>query len=457
MKTYGVILAAGKGTRMKSDVPKVLHEVCGKPMVQYLVDTLCEIGIDEIYMIVGHGAEKVKETVKGPVIFVEQKEQLGTAHAVLQTKELLENKEGTTLVLTGDTPLLTKETIQSMIEHQQRTNAKGVVLTAVQENPTGYGRILRNSSQKTVTSIVEEKDATIEQKAITEVNTGLYCLDNKLLFEGLQNIQNHNVQQEYYLTDIVEVFCKDGHTFDGYVLENEKEALGINSRVQLAEAEAVLRERINTYHMNQGVTMIDPNHTYIDSDVVIGENTIIYPGVVIKGMSVIGKDVVIHSGSEIFHSVIGNGSIIRQSVIHNTHIGEGVQIGPFAHLRPHTVVQNKAKVGNFVELKKSTLGEGSKVNHLSYMGDATVGKNVNIGCGAITVNYDGKKKSQTVIDDGAFVGCNVNLVAPVTIGKDTIVAAGSTITKDVPDDALALARVKQENKEGYASKLKKRL
>ena len=457
MKIYGVILAAGKGTRMKSDLPKVLHEVCGKPMIQYLVDTLKEVGVDDISVVIGHGGEQVKEAVRGSVTFVEQKEQLGTAHAVMQAKDFLEHKEGMTLVLTGDTPLITKETIQLMIKQKEETRAKGIVLTAIHENPTGYGRILRDEAQQTVTGIVEEKDANTEQKKITEVNTGLYCFDNTSLFQSLHDIQNQNAQSEYYLTDIVEVFRAKGYGFEGCVLQDNKESLGINSRVQLAEAEAVLRERINTYHMNQGVTMIDPKHTYIDSDVIIGENTTIYPGVVIKGATAIGKDVVIHSGSEILHSVIGNRSIIRQSVIHNTHVGEDVQIGPFAHLRPHTVVQNRAKVGNFVELKKSTLGEGSKVNHLSYIGDATVGKKVNIGCGAITVNYDGKKKSQTVIDDGAFVGCNVNLVAPVTIGKDTIVAAGSTITKDVPDDALALARTKQENKEGYASKLKKRL
>lgn len=455
MNKFAVILAAGKGTRMKSDLPKVLHHVGGKPMVQHIIDKLEKINMNEIIVVIGHGAEKVREQVKGNVKFVEQVEQLGTAHAVSMANPLLKGKEGLTLVVTGDTPLIELDTMQSLMDYHQEKKSNGTVLTAIQENPTGYGRILRNNGS--VIGIVEEKDATNIQKQIKEVNTGIYCFDNKSLFQFLSTIDNSNAQNEFYLTDIVSVFLQNSLSFEGYAIHDSYQVMGINNRVQLAEAEKVFRKRVNENHMMNGVTMIDPDNTYIDDEVVIGANTILYPNVVLRGMTVIGKDVVIHSGSEIVNSVIGNGTVVKQSVITDSHIGNEVQIGPFAQIRPKTIVHNKAKVGNFVELKGTVLGEGSKANHLSYIGDAEVGSDVNIGCGTITVNYDGKHKHKTIIEDGAFVGCNANLIAPVKIGKNTIVAAGSTITKNVPNEALAIARTRQENKEGYASKLNSKL
>ncbi|GAB6440650.1 UDP-N-acetylglucosamine diphosphorylase/glucosamine-1-phosphate N-acetyltransferase [Bacillus cereus] len=466
MNKYAIILAAGKGTRMKSDLPKVLHPVCGTPMLQHIINKLKKIDIDKIVVVIGHKAEKIRETIKDDVIFVEQTEQNGTAHAVLQAVPHLAEKEGTTLVITGDTPLIEEATLDSLLQEHIHSNSKGTVLTSIQNNPTGYGRIIREFNSLSnkhednklgnVVGIVEEKDADVNQKKIIEVNTGIFAFDNQSLLEGLPKIENKNVQNEYYLTDIVSVFIEEGKEFGGYLLQDPNEAMGINSRVQLSEAETIMRKKINQKHMDNGVTIIDPSNTYIESEVMIGNDTIIYPGTVIKGNTIIGSGVTIHSNSEIQNATIGNYSIIRQSVIHDSVVGQYVQIGPFAHIRPKTSIKNKAKVGNFVELKGTTFGEGSKANHLSYIGDSKVGDGVNIGCGTITVNYDGKNKFKTIIEDGSFIGCNANLMAPVIIGKNSIVAAGSTVTKDVPEDALTISRTKQENKEGYATKIKNR-
>lgn len=466
MNKYAIILAAGKGTRMKSDLPKVLHPVCGTPMLQHIINKLKKIDIDKIIVVIGHKADKIRETIQDDVIFVEQTEQNGTAHAVLQAVPHLAGKEGTTLVITGDTPLIEEVTLESLLQEHIHSHSKGTVLTAIQNNPTGYGRIIREFNSVTdihednklgnVVGIVEEKDADVSQKKIIEVNTGIFAFDNQTLLEGLPKIENANVQNEYYLTDIVSVFIEEGKEFGGYLLQDPNEAMGINSRVQLSEAETIMRKKINQKHMDNGVTIIDPSNTYIESEVMIGNDTIIYPGTVIKGNTIIGSGVTIHSNSEIQNATIGNYSIIRQSVIHDSIVGQDVQIGPFAHIRPKTEIKNKAKVGNFVELKGTTFGEGSKANHLSYIGDAVVGEGVNVGCGTITVNYDGKNKFKTIIEDGSFIGCNANLMAPVTIGKNSIVAAGSTVTKDVPEDALTISRTKQENKEGYATKIKNR-
>lgn len=466
MNKYAIILAAGKGTRMKSDLPKVLHPVCGTPMLQHIINKLKKIDIDKIIVVIGHKADKIRETIKDDVIFVEQTEQNGTAHAVLQAVPHLAGKEGTTLVITGDTPLIEEVTLESLLQEHIHSNSKGTVLTAIQNTPIGYGRIIREFNSVTdkhecnqlgnVVGIVEEKDADANQKKIIEVNTGIFAFDNQSLLEGLPKIENKNVQNEYYLTDIVSVFIEEGKEFGGHLLQDPNEAMGINSRVQLSEAESIMRKKINQKHMDNGVTIIDPSNTYIESEVIIGNDTTIYPGTVIKGNTIIGSGVTIHSNSEIQNATIGNHSIIRQSVIHDSIIGQDVQIGPFAHIRPKTEIKNKAKVGNFVELKGTTFGEGSKANHLSYIGDAVVGAGVNVGCGTITVNYDGKNKFKTIIEDGSFIGCNANLMAPVTIGGNSIIAAGSTVTKDVPEDALAISRTKQENKEGYATKIKNR-
>lgn len=451
MERHAIILAAGKGTRMKSSLPKVLHKVCGKPMVQHLIDKLTEVGISNITVVVGHESQSVKENITGNVTFVEQEKQLGTAHAVMQTASTLKEKNGQTLILTGDTPLIEIETLQNLLSFQQEQRAEGVVLTTLQENPTGYGRIIRNSDNNVI-GIVEEKDTSSNQKQIKEVNTGIFCIDNQTLFNTLPLIKNNNSQKEYYLTDLVSIFNIKGNKFKTYTIDNAEQLMGINDRVQLSQAEKYLRKQINEFHMKNGVTIINPENTYIDTDAKIGSDTVIEPGVVIKNASVIGKHCFIGAGSEISNSIIDNNTVIKQSIITDSDIGKNVTIGPFAHIRPLSFIQDDAKIGNFVELKKSTFGKGSKASHLSYIGDAEIGENVNFGCGSITVNYDGAKKHKTVVDNGAFIGCNANLIAPVTIEENSFIAAGSTIHKNVPKNALAIAREKQINKEGYATR-----
>ncbi|MHC0039260.1 bifunctional UDP-N-acetylglucosamine diphosphorylase/glucosamine-1-phosphate N-acetyltransferase GlmU [Pseudoneobacillus sp. C159] len=449
---YAVILAAGQGTRMKSKLYKVLHPVCGKPMVQHVVDQIRTLQIENIVTIIGHGAEIVKAQLGNSSSYALQAEQLGTAHAVLQAKDALEGKEGITIVVCGDTPLIKAETIESLFQHHQENGAKASVLTAKADDPTGYGRIIRNELGH-VEKIVEHKDATDEERKVNEINTGTYCFDNKALFEALKNVSNDNVQGEYYLPDVIEIMKKQGEVVVAYQTNDFYETLGVNDRVALAEAEVLMRKRINEAHMKNGVTFIDSAATYIDSDVQIGRDTIVYPGCVLKGKTVIGEDCTIGPHTEIDNCEIGNDTVIKQSVAHNSSIGSRVNIGPFAHIRPDSSISDDVKIGNFVEVKKSVFGQGSKASHLSYIGDAEVGSNVNLGCGSITVNYDGKNKYLTKIEDDVFVGCNSNLVAPVTVGKGAYIAAGSTITKNVPAEALSIARARQENKENYVKKL----
>jgi bifunctional UDP-N-acetylglucosamine pyrophosphorylase / glucosamine-1-phosphate N-acetyltransferase len=451
-KRYAIILAAGQGTRMKSKLYKVLHPVCGKPMVQHVVDQVSNLHIENIVTIIGHGAETVKAQLGDKSAYALQEQQLGTAHAVIQASDVLGDKEGTTIVVCGDTPLIKVETIESLFQHHLENGAKASVLTAVADDPTGYGRIIRNASGH-VEKIVEHKDATDAERQIAEINTGTYCFDNQALFNALKNVSNDNVQGEYYLPDVIEILKKQGETVVAYQTEDFHETLGVNDRVALAEAEAIMRKRINEKHMRNGVTIIDPQNTYIDSEVQIGRDTIIYPGTTLKGLTVIGEDCMIGPNSEIDHCVVGNDTVIKQSVAHHSSIGAEVNIGPFAHIRPESAISDEVKIGNFVEIKNSQFGKGSKASHLSYIGDAEVGSNVNLGCGSITVNYDGKNKFLTKIEDNVFVGCNSNLVAPVTVGKGAYIAAGSTITEDVPGEALSIARARQVNKENYVQKL----
>jgi bifunctional UDP-N-acetylglucosamine pyrophosphorylase/glucosamine-1-phosphate N-acetyltransferase len=452
VKRYAVILAAGQGTRMKSKLYKVLHPVCGKPMVQHVVDQVLQLGLEKLVTIVGFGAEQVKAQIGDKSEFAFQEEQLGTAHAVMQASPYLQNEDGVTLVVCGDTPLITAETMKALLEHHLSTNAKATILTAVTEDPTGYGRIIRNDDGH-VERIVEHKDATEEERAIKEINTGTYCFDNKSLFEALTNVSNDNVQGEYYLTDVIEILKTKGEIVSAYQAPSFEETIGVNDRIALSQAEKIMRERINRKHMINGVTIIDPEHTYISPEAEIGRDTVIYPGTVIEGKTVIGEDCIIGPHSEIKNCSVGNGTTIRHSVAHDSEIGNEVTIGPFAHIRPSSKISDEVRIGNFVEIKKSTFGKGSKASHLSYIGDAEVGENVNLGCGSITVNYDGKHKYMTKIEDGAFIGCNANLIAPVTIGKGAYVAAGSTITDDVPGNALSIARARQVNKENYVDRL----
>lgn len=452
-KRYAVILAAGQGTRMKSSLYKVLHPVMGRPMVQHVMDQIKPLQLESTVTIVGFGADSVRETLGEQSNYVIQEEQLGTGHAVQQAEELLKDKEGTTLVVCGDTPLITKETFQALYNHHEKQEASATILTAKIDNPTGYGRVIRNGNGE-VERIVEHKDANESEIQVNEINTGTYCFDNQLLFSALKKVSNDNAQGEYYLPDVIEILRNEGKKVSAYVTPDFEETLGVNDRIALAKAEKIMKLRVNKNHMRNGVTIIDPENTYIEPGVNIEQDVIIYPGTVIKGSTTIKSNAEIGPNSEISNCLVGENTIVKHSVASDSKIGDRVNIGPFAHIRPDSVVGNGAKVGNFVEIKKTSLGEGSKASHLTYLGDAKIGNNVNVGCGTITVNYDGKNKFLTTIEDDAFIGCNANLIAPVTIGKGAYVAAGSTITDDVPNEALSIARSRQTNKEGYATKQK---
>ncbi|WP_226038374.1 bifunctional UDP-N-acetylglucosamine diphosphorylase/glucosamine-1-phosphate N-acetyltransferase GlmU [Aquibacillus saliphilus] len=453
-KRYAIVLAAGQGTRMKSKLYKVLHPVMGTPMVEHVVNQLNLLQLESITTVVGFGAEKVKEQLGDQSSFVIQEEQLGTGHAVIQAEDFLKDKEGTTIVVCGDTPLLTSQTLEDLLNYHDQEGAKATVLTAKTDDPSGYGRVIRNQADD-VERIVEHKDASDVEKNIGEINTGTYCFDNKTLFKVLKQVSNNNSQGEYYLPDVIQLLKQANEKVSAFQTSNFDETLGVNDRIALSQAEKLMKKRINETHMKNGVTIIDPDNSYIGPEVVIEQDVVIHPGCVINGKTIIKSDAVIGPNTEIRNCHIGENTTIRQSVATDSKIGKSVQIGPFAHIRPQADLGDEVKIGNFVEIKKSSLDKNSKVSHLSYIGDAEVGKDVNIGCGTITVNYDGENKHLTKIEDDAFIGCNSNLIAPVTIGKGSYVAAGSTINKNVPSDALSIARVKQTNKEDYAKKIKK--
>ena len=449
---YAVILAAGKGTRMQSKLYKVLHKVCDRTMVELVLDSLSDLEMQEVITVVGHGAERVKEVLGNRTKFVLQAEQLGTAHAVKMAKSELADKEGTTIVMYGDTPLIRPETINNMLDHHEKSNAKATVLTAIADDPFAYGRIIRDVNGKLV-KIVEEKDATDKEKQIKEINSGIYCFDNKLLFEMLEKVKNDNKQGEYYLPDVLALVREQKEIIETYLCDDFDETFGVNDRVALSYAENVMRNRINTRHMLAGVTLVDPANTYIAANVIIGRDTTIYPNVTLKSNTVIGEDCQIKPNSYLENAVIGNGVKVLSSTIRDSKIGDKTSVGPYSHIRNNCELGDNVRVGNFVELKNTVYGEGSKTAHLSYLGDTTVGANTNIGCGTITVNYDGKNKYKTAIGSNTFIGCNSNLIAPLEIGDGAVIAAGSTVTKNVPADSLVIARAKQETKEGYAKKL----
>ena len=449
---YAIILAAGKGTRMKSKLYKVLHPVSGKPMVEHIINRVSETNPDQIITIVGHGADQVKEQLGERSEYALQAEQLGTGHAVLQAASYLEGKEGTTLVISGDTPLLTTETLNNLFEYHQGKNASATILTAQADDPTGYGRIIRDHIG-IVEKIVEQKDTTSEEALVQEINTGTYCFDNRALFEALSKVGTNNAQGEYYLTDIIEILKEEGHTVAAYQTEDFDESMGVNDRIALAKANELMRQRINKMHMVNGVSFVDPATTYIDAGVVIGADTVVEAGVQIQGDTVIGEDCFIGAHSRIVDSTIEDHVVIENSVIESSYVKSHADVGPFAHLRPKAEIGEGAHIGNFVEVKNAQIGKNTKVGHLTYVGDATLGEEINVGCGVVFVNYDGKNKHHTTIGDHSFIGSNANIIAPVKVAKNSSIAAGSTITDDIPEYAMAIARARQVNKEEYAKKL----
>lgn len=448
-----VILAAGEGTRMKSKLPKVLHKVCGKELVKYVLDASDKAGIDKKILILGHGRDKIMDSLdESDVIFEEQPVgegfPYGTGYAVMQAEKHI-GDDDTVIVLNGDVPMIREETIRDFMEYHNREKCSASVLTAVFENPFGYGRIVRDEKDQ-VAFIVEQKDADEETKLIKEINSGIYCFNGSGLKEALKNLDTDNSQNEYYLTDAIGILKNKGCKIGGYLIGDNVEISGVNNRYQLHELNEYKKSLINKEHMLNGVTIIDPSSTYIEESVTIERDTVIYPGTILEGTTSIGEDSIIGPNSRIIDSFVGKGTSVDNSKVISSRIGNGTTVGPFAYLRPGSELGDGVKIGDFVEVKNSKIGDGSKASHLAYLGDGEVGKNVNIGCGVIFVNYDGKNKNKTIIEDNAFVGSNSNLVAPVTISEGAYVACGSTITENVEEETLAIARARQVNKNGKA-------
>lgn len=450
MNTIALILAAGKGTRMKSKLPKVLHKVGGVPMVEQVLNTVKAAGTERQVVVVGFGGEAVQTYLGKQAETVMQEQQLGTGHAVLQAEPLLKDATGTLLVTCGDTPLVREETFRALMQYHAETGAAATVLTAIMPDSFGYGRVIRDAKGQ-VTKIVEQKDGTLEELAVREVNAGIYCFELPLLWDLLHHVGNNNAQGEYYLTDIIGMLVDAGKTVSAYAAPEYQETLGVNSRLQLAEAERVLRQRKLEQLMTDGVSIIDPGNTYVDTTVTVGRDTVLHPGTILEGTTTIGEDCHVGPYVRMTNVKMGDNDHLQFTYAHDCEIKNGCEIGPFVHFRPNTVIGNDVKVGNYMEVKNSNIGDGTKLPHLSYIGDSDVGQHVNIGCGTITVNYDGKIKYRTHIGNHAFVGCNSNLVAPVSVGDYAYVAAGSTITKDVPEKALGVGRARQKNIDGWVT------
>jgi bifunctional UDP-N-acetylglucosamine pyrophosphorylase / glucosamine-1-phosphate N-acetyltransferase len=455
MPIHTAILAAGKGTRMKSAQAKVLHRVAGLPMIEHVLGAAATLGARTTLVVVGYQAEKVRAALAhcSGLTFVVQEPQLGTAHALLTTEPALSDEAGTLVLLSGDVPLLSATTLKTLVDRHEASGAAATVLTAVVDEPAGYGRIVRSGEQ--IARIVEDKDASAAEREIREINSGIYAFALEGLFDALRGIAAENVQREYYLPDLVALYRQRGLGVETVTVPNPSEIRGINSRSELAAVSRIVRDEKTAQLMAAGVTIEDPPTTYIDRDVTIGVDTIIHPGVSIEGRTRIGDGCDIHSGVRMVNARIGDRvTVLNHCVITDSQVGSDARIGPFAHLRNDAVIGEHARVGNFVELKKAVLGRGSKSMHLAYLGDATIGANVNIGAGTITCNYDGEKKNQTVIEDGAFIGSDSQLVAPLTIGAGAYVGSGTTVRVDVPAGALAVSAGKQRNIDGWAEKKK---
>lgn len=450
-----IILAAGQGTRMKSNLPKVIHQSMGWPLVKWILVALDEAGVERNILVVGHGADQVKETLGDGYEYVLQKEQLGTGHAALMAKENLAGFSGSVLVLAGDTPLLKGETLLLLIEQREASGAKAVFATCELDDATGYGRVMRNQNGDFL-AIVEHKDCTDEQLEVCEVNPAVYCFDAETLFEILPTLGNNNAQGEYYLPEVLRILAERGEHLQAVLFEDEEQFHGINDRWQLAQVSSLLKERIIKKHAQNGVTFEDLDSTFIGPEVQIGSDTLIRPNVSITGKTTIDSNCLIGPNSWIRDSVIGEGSEVFMSHLNQATVRQYCKCGPFANIRPDAVIGNKSKIGNFVEIKNAVLGEESAVSHLSYIGDAEIGDRTNIGAGTITCNYDGFKKSITKIGSECFIGSHSTLIAPVNIGDEAMVAAGSVVNRDVPDGDMAISRAKQENKEEWFRKWRQR-
>ncbi len=444
-----IVLAAGQGTRMKSKNPKVIQAVAGKALTQWVTDAAREATGSDPVLVVGDQAQQVREYFGGSVKYSVQTQQLGSGHAVMAAKEFIKD-DGYVLVIAGDMPLIRAQTLAGIAQKAKEEKLGACLLSAIADDPAGYGRILHDNNG--VRRIVEHKDATKQELLINEVNASVYCFSAPLLREALENLKNDNVQKEYYITDCVEYIAGKGHSVQAVVCDEENEALGVNDRVHLALAGKYLRQRINEQLMRDGVEIIDPENTYIDSTVKIGQDAVIHPGVTLQGNTIVKDDAILYPGSRISNSVIGSGTVVQNSVILDSSVGDNSTIGPYAYLRPNSKIGNGCRIGDFVEVKNAIIKDGAKVSHLSYIGDGDIGEKSNIGCGVVFVNYDGQKKSRTIVGKNVFVGCNANLVAPVTIEDGAYIAAGSTVTTDVPGDALAVARSRQRNIEGWAKR-----
>ncbi len=452
MELYSLILAAGEGKRMKSKIAKPLQPAAGKALVEWVLDAAEGAGIKRNVVIIGHKAEDMKDYLKDRVQYAYQYEQLGTGHAVMQGMTAISEEEGTVVVLSGDSPLMTAETLRTCIKVHEEEGCAATVITTVVDDPFGYGRIVRKEGE--ICRIVEQKDTNEEEKQICEINSGMYCFDLKKLHSALKRLTNENAQGEYYITDVIEILLGDGEKVGTYQTALE-ETLGVNDKVQLAAVDAILNRRLVKQAMLEGVTVVDPATTRIGAGVKIGCDTVIQPNTILEGKTVIGEDCEIGPNTRLTNCVIGNNTEVAFSVGIESKIGDRTHVGPFAYLRPNTVVGDEIKVGDFVELKNATIGNGTKIAHLTYVGDAQVGERVNFGCGTVVVNYDGVHKHKTIIEDDCFIGCNSNLVSPVTIKKGAYTAAGSTITDMVPEGALAIARSRQVNKESWTGKKRK--
>lgn len=445
-----VILAAGAGTRMKSNKAKVIHKIMDKTMLDYVIESAMEAGATEVCIVVGHQKEEVMKSVTYPVTFVTQEEQLGTGHAVMQAKDFI-GDEGEVFVLFGDTPLITGASLSKLRTYHEMNDHAVTVLSTLVEDSDGYGRIIRNKNGQFVKS-VEHKDATKEERLVKEINSGMYIYNAKTLKDSLAHLTNDNSQGEYYLPDTLVSIMDGGEPVEAMKISDYEEILGVNSKVQLFEATTIIRRRINEYWMEAGVTMLDANQVFIGKDVELGRDVTILPGTIIEGKSVVGEGSTIGPNVKIISSTIGKNTTVDQSTVLESEVGDDTAVGPFAYIRPNSKVGNHIKVGDFVEIKNAVIGDHTKISHLTYVGDADVGQHVNFGCGTVVVNYDGKKKHRSTIGDYAFIGCNTNLISPVTVEKNAYTAAGSTITKKVPEDALAIARARQENKLEWVKK-----